>query len=317
MIPPRVSVILPTYNRPELLHRALASLALQTMTEFEVIVVNDGGVDVAGVVDAWRTRLRLRHTRHSSNLGLPAARNTAIDLSTAPVLAFLDDDDLFLPRHLAAGLAALGDGDGAGVVYLGTLVSRRFVEPGETPGAGDTLARFDIPFDARLLQICNFIPVISALCRGLRESGVRFDTGAAAQEDWSLWLRLHRGHRVPFAFVPDDTTVYHRVPGEDSMTNTAAQREEACGRFASSYRRTVEAHPSGDPRVRFGRGCYIRYEELRAGRIRRSQAVPHDAYERFLRVMVDYLASATPGEARALAAVEGIFADGGDGCASC
>jgi glycosyltransferase involved in cell wall biosynthesis len=309
MSPPRASVVLPTFNRPALLGRALASLALQTVADFEVIVVNDGGTDVCAVVEAWSPPLRIVHLPLPRNRGLSFARNTGIDRSTAPVVAFLDDDDLFLPHHLEAGLRAL-DETGAGVVYGSCLVCPRLVEPGAFPAPEDVLARFDIPFDARLLEICNFIPAISALCRGLRESGMRFDARAPVQEDWRMWLRLHDAG-VPFAFLPEPTTVYQRVPGTGSMTNDTSHVEAATRRFETSYRRNVGARPSADPRVRLGRACYLRFEALRRARIRAGEPVPHESYERFLRVMVDYLAS-DGAEAPVLAAVDGIYARPGE-----
>ena len=74
--PPMVSVIVPTYNRPDRLREALESILAQTFQDFEVIVVNDGEMDVASVVDALPHGGRITCVKHDHNRGLAAARNT-------------------------------------------------------------------------------------------------------------------------------------------------------------------------------------------------------------------------------------------------
>jgi len=75
---PKVSVIVPTYNRPDRLRTALASLAAQTYQDFEVIVVNDAGCEVGAVVDACADRHRITTICHDRNRGLAAARNSGL-----------------------------------------------------------------------------------------------------------------------------------------------------------------------------------------------------------------------------------------------
>jgi len=70
-----VSVIVPTFARPALLHRALVSILEQTYPHYEAVVVNDGGVDIRGVVEQFGFA---RLVEHEENQGLPAARNTGI-----------------------------------------------------------------------------------------------------------------------------------------------------------------------------------------------------------------------------------------------
>jgi glycosyltransferase involved in cell wall biosynthesis len=107
---PRVSVVIPTYNRCEMLRDALEHLALQRLpsNEFEVIVSDDGSSDATkAVVDSFTDRLRIKyHFQEDLGFRAAAARNAGARLAEAPLLVFLDTGPLcgpdFLGRHLAA-----------------------------------------------------------------------------------------------------------------------------------------------------------------------------------------------------------------------
>ena len=97
---PAVSVILPLYNRAASIERAVRSVLDQSFTDFELIVVDDGSTDgspdIVEAIDDPRVRL----LRQPQNLGGNAARNRGIHESQAPILAFLDSDDHYLPHKL-------------------------------------------------------------------------------------------------------------------------------------------------------------------------------------------------------------------------
>jgi len=104
---PRCSVILPTYNRARTLPRAVASVLSQDMQDFELIIVDDCSTD--GTSD-WLATLhdpRVRVARSRANQGPSAARNTGMTMASAPVLAFLDSDDVYLPNRLSLPLRVL------------------------------------------------------------------------------------------------------------------------------------------------------------------------------------------------------------------
>ena len=97
---PLVSVIVPTLNRPAMLKDALASIAAQTYAPIEIIVVNDAGVDVERVVEQSRFKQRVVYLKHTTNKGLPAARNTGLKAASGDYIAYLDDDDVYYPDHI-------------------------------------------------------------------------------------------------------------------------------------------------------------------------------------------------------------------------
>src|SRR5690606_22412333 len=104
---PRVTVVLPTFRRPRLLPRALDSVKRQTLQEWELVVVDDNDVgsderaETRAVMTALQEDDRVKYSAHESNRGGGAARNTGIALATAPLVAFLDDDDEWYPDKLS------------------------------------------------------------------------------------------------------------------------------------------------------------------------------------------------------------------------
>lgn len=114
---PRVSVVIPTYNRPALLREALASIAAQTCTDWEVVVVDDGStppIDAAALEAVVNGRLRL--VRHDQPHGVAAARNSGFAAARGELIAQLDDDDRLAPEALSAATQALRDAD---VAFIG------------------------------------------------------------------------------------------------------------------------------------------------------------------------------------------------------
>jgi GT2 family glycosyltransferase len=137
---PRISVIVPTYNRAGLLLRTLETLAAQPLDRdaFEVIVSDDGSTDgSAAVADSFIPRLRLRY-HFQEDLGYRAAtaRNAGAMLACAPCLAFLDTGTLAGPHYLSGHLAAHEAGEPQ--VVLGYTYGYRPLDP--TPGLAEAIA---------------------------------------------------------------------------------------------------------------------------------------------------------------------------------
>ncbi|MEW6236061.1 MAG: glycosyltransferase family 2 protein [Candidatus Omnitrophota bacterium] len=105
--PPKVSVVLPAYNRERTILRALNSVLSQTFADFEILAVDDGSAD--GTIKAIQSCAdpRIRCLRHEKNRGAAAARNTGIKAARGEYVAFLDSDDEWLPQKLELQTAAL------------------------------------------------------------------------------------------------------------------------------------------------------------------------------------------------------------------
>lgn len=239
---PTVSVIIPTRDRPTTLLHALRSITTQGVPDVQVLVVNDGAAEIGQAVAEAAGSLDVRLVSRVDGAGPSAARNQAIDVATGEYLAFLDDDDIYLPGHLAAAVDRLSRGD-VDLLYHTALVTDRRVDPLD-PGAVAAVEAFDLPFDRGFLDVLNHIPPTAVVCRSFRDAGVRFDPSLRAVEDWELWLRLAHRHGYRFGHEPTPGVVYHRVPADGPVTpgQTAMLRlfhdcyVELCGRWPADGR---------------------------------------------------------------------------------
>lgn len=282
---PLVSVVVPTRNRPELLGRALASIAGQHLesSEFEVVVVNDGGTDVGTPVrEAAERGLSVRTVEFRSRHGLPEARNAGIAKSRGEYTAFLDDDDIFLPSHLSCALEALEDGfDG---VYTTCLVSADRAEPF---AAVDPVESYNYDYCRDLLSVCNYIAVHSLVLRGLKRTGALFDPSLPAGEDWDMWLRLTRKHGYQLRHVPVATAVYHKIPSQSSMTGSTSTDAAAHDRFAEVHRIVWNRWPAPSQKAERFRRHVSLMDQMAHNRLSAATTVPHLYYELTLRLLVN------------------------------
>lgn len=117
---PTVSIIIPTYNRSQLIGRSIKSVLNQTYRNFELIIVDDGSVDDTEKVVAGFKDERIRYVRREKNGGEAAARNTGIKAAKTDYIAYQDSDDEWLPEKLARQIELLKDVlPEVGVIYTG------------------------------------------------------------------------------------------------------------------------------------------------------------------------------------------------------
>ena len=186
---PRVSVILTTYRRAHLVARALQSVLAQSYPDFEVIVVDDGSPDGTRDVIARFTDPRA-HYIFQENRGLAGARNTGVRAARGAYIAFLDDDDEYLPTKLAQQVPALDEHPEYGVVYsdvyLCDAAGNRIRRVSDALGKGD-------PPSGMILEALvhgNFLVSNAPLLRRECFEVGLFDERLRMFEDWDFWLRL-------------------------------------------------------------------------------------------------------------------------------
>lgn len=256
----KISVIIPTADRPEALTRALASLRAQGIKDIQAVVVNDGGADVADVVAPFRGDLALELLNQPTNQGPSAARNAAMDAADGDFITFLDDDDVLLPGHFEALLPVLNNGE-ADVVYPTTMVSDARAEL-TIEGYRDARPAFQYDFDPEFLLTANYIPTLGLTMRRAGLDGPRFDPGIRLAEDWDLWLRMVRdGWRFHHVDVP--TAVYHRLPRHSQKADPAASESSAIHAFHAGYNYLCERWAvAADSPAASGRALVQRAYEL-------------------------------------------------------
>lgn len=176
---PLVSVIVPTYSRPQLLRRALRSIQHQTFADVETIVINDGGIDVFDVVSDYECTL---YIDCQQNRGLPAARNLGLEAARGQWIAYLDDDDWFYPHHIELLMT-----------YASELEARFLYSDSDVCTGMITQPGMSVDYSFEALHAGNITPVCCVLHRReLLEACGKFDEGLANHEDWDLWLRMSR-----------------------------------------------------------------------------------------------------------------------------
>lgn len=114
---PLVSVIIPTFNRADLLTRAIRSVMKQTFHDFELIIVDDASKDDTEQVVKQFNDERVKYMAHEVNKGGAAARNTGIKSALGAYVAFLDDDDEYTSKKLEVLVRALQEHPEVGIVY--------------------------------------------------------------------------------------------------------------------------------------------------------------------------------------------------------
>jgi glycosyltransferase involved in cell wall biosynthesis len=219
---PSISVVISTYNRAQLLPRAIVS-AQQAGADLEVIVVDDCSTDETPQVCA--TLENIRYVRLESNRGLANGRNVGIAESASEFVAFLDDDDLRLPGSIDKQLRVLRANPNAALCYGQALIAdaRRQLPTGEIYPL--KCPQGDIFWD--LLEH-NFIPVPAVLARrsSLLEAEC-FDTAVHPMEDWDMWLRM--SERFEVVALEEPVAIYRKAIAESEQmcSNPASLCQQA------------------------------------------------------------------------------------------
>jgi len=220
---PKVSVIVPVYNRAHYLGTTLDTLLTQTFRDYEILVVDDGSSDAIGDVMA-RHGHRVRYLRQD-NAGPAAARNLGIESTDSRYIAFVDSDDLWLPHRLEAGVTALDHEQGTG---LWCSAVRQIDAAGRPARSARRHLRGHSGnvFEPLLLGCFVNSPTVLARRQAFDQLGP-FDASLPLYEDWDMWLHLARHYRVRFSRAV--TALYRIHDGQLSQPrlNAAAQREQA------------------------------------------------------------------------------------------
>jgi glycosyltransferase involved in cell wall biosynthesis len=209
------SVVIPAYNRSDLLPRAIASLLAQSRPALEIIVVDDASTDDTAAVATKFPGAPLRIVRHEQNRGPSGSRNTGIEAARAPWIAFLDSDDEWMPFKAERQLAALTASHGAeraGVTGYVIRDSRDGRMATFQPPSGwiePEALLFGCPF-----SICSTMMVERAV---FDEIG-GFAPNMRRLEDWDWMMRYQR--RYAMASQPDVLVTVHKF-NDPSYANVA------------------------------------------------------------------------------------------------
>ncbi len=217
---PLVSVIIRTKNRPDTLLYALKSVKDQEYRPLEIVIINDGGVDIVPVIASLPlTDIKLKLVVNKHSLGRTMAGNSGIDNASGEFIIFLDDDDWFEPGHINSLVNALKKHSD----YLAAYAGVRYCA---SPENSDFLHIFNSEYDPVYLMLENTMPIHSVLfSKELVNRGCRLDESLKVFEDWDLWLQF--AQYTDFYHV-DQVSAGYRSGGE-SRAGWGITPEEVAG----------------------------------------------------------------------------------------
>jgi glycosyltransferase involved in cell wall biosynthesis len=234
MAAPLVSVIIPCFNQGLFLDEAVDSVLSQTLTDFEILIVDDGSTEPATccLLDTYqRPNTRVFRT---ANQGLAAARNYLIERATGTYLCALDADDRLHPEFLSRTVAVL-EADPS--VAFGSSHLRMF---GDEDRLWPTDARCDLP----TLLAEDTVLTAAVVRKAIVESVGGYDSAMphAGDEDWDLWLSLvEAGHRG--VILPDVLFFYRRRRGSMCDQCTEGQSHlDLIQYIVAKHRASYRAH---------------------------------------------------------------------------
>ena len=271
---PTVSVVLPTYNRADIIDDPICSVLTQTYEDFELIVVDDGSTDnTAEVIEAFDDD-RIRYIKHDGNKGAPAARNTGIEASQGEYIAFQDSDDDWLPDKLEKQMQTFRDSSSSvGVVYTG-MKRKRDDKTVYIPYEGVEQTEGDI---SKSILFQNFVPAQVAMVRKRCFDEVGgFDEQAWPISDWELWIRISKQYQFKLVDEP-------LVTGEirsDSISRSQRTKVEARERIIGKHHDNFHKSALASQLFYIGHG-FMKLGQEKKGRKYLNQAVktsPHPIY---------------------------------------
>ena len=235
---PLFSVVMPTFNRADRILQAVRSVQRQSLTDWELLIVDDGSTDDTRLVLASAlqqdSRIRLMSLQHNS--GLPAvARNYGIGHAKGRYVAFLDSDDTWWSSHLRLHAERMGQMGGLGLCYSHLWNRRQHLplygllllpSPPQQVQSRETLLR-------RNSIQCSAVSCTRELL--IQVGGFNASPTLRAVEDYELWLRL--ASVAPMSFIRRLTGVYQSNSGismqldmEEALRNLSHHINERVGR---------------------------------------------------------------------------------------
>lgn len=194
---PLISVIIPTYNMEKYITDAIDSALAQTYKNVEIIVVDDGSTDFTiNILKKYNSKIKYFYQK---NKGPSAARNVGIKYAKGEYIAFLDSDDVWLPRKLELQVKYFSENAFRGLIYTGYYT---IDETGETVEIHkiEDFSKNKVLKDLFFKNVISTASTIMVNRECFEESG-GFDENLAVAEDWDMWLRIIK--RYDFDYISE------------------------------------------------------------------------------------------------------------------
>jgi glycosyltransferase involved in cell wall biosynthesis len=268
---PRVSVIIPTYNRANIIKRAITSVLSQSYQNFEIIVVDDGSTDNTAEIVKNMEDKRIIYLQHPVNKGTPAAaRNTGILESRGDLIGFVDSDDEWLPEKLHKQVDKFDSvSDKVGLIYGGFTVNNEDTEQiiaHVYPQKRGNLLK-------EMLKMSG--PPWSSLTTLIRKECIQeiglFDENLRIGEDRDMFVRI--AQRYEFDFVPEIVAKLYRA--SHGLTADRLRVFEAQSKFIDKYNSYLSENPAILAHILkyIGHRYLVEFNDLNTGRRYLKEAV--------------------------------------------
>lgn len=236
-----ITVVIPNYNRTDLLRKTLRSLERQTLRPHEVIIVDDCSqssvtTEIKLIVAGFRDTLNIRLLVNSTNKGANYSRNRGIAFASTKYIAFLDSDDLWMPKKLEIQMASIADAESTDKRPILSATGRYRVD-----GNGQIIACHfgGLSFNSDRIRRSNFLGTLSSVVvdAGVAREIGGFDETLGASQDWDFFIRL--ANRVQYVGVRQPLCVYVDH-SEDRITSNSTARVIANARLRRTYLRNLD-----------------------------------------------------------------------------
>lgn len=228
---------MPTYNRADIIARAIQSVQAQTNPHWQLVIIDDGSSDDTRQIVQALGDERIVY-RYQSNTGPSAARNHALQLVTAPWIAYLDSDNELFPTYLETMLEHLARAPQARFAIPKGTYTYELYQNHQLVETIDWSDQF--PEALTLKDVFNNIMHIDMNglihARSLLDEGVAFDPTIRGFEDWDLVMQMGNHHPDGFLYVPVTLYAYHQRYGLDGIIGGSSYADQA-RKYEQIYRK--------------------------------------------------------------------------------
>ena len=192
----KISVIIPTYNRKKTLARAIQSVINQSLSPFEILIIDDGSND--GTEEWVKENFQNIKYIYQNNRGVSSARNIGIENANGDWVAFLDSDDEWLPNKLHEQVIAIESNPKIKFFHTNEIWIRNGVRVNQMKKH----KKYGGYIFEKCLDICRVSPSSVLIQKEVFDNIGVFDESLRVCEDYDLWLRITSKYPVEFLDVP-------------------------------------------------------------------------------------------------------------------
>ncbi len=241
-VKPLVSVVITTYERPRYLRHAIESVRNQTYDNIEIIVVDDNGVgsayqqETSSVVREFVECGQIKYIAHTEHINGSAARNTGFKNSTGEYVAFLDDDDMFVPEKIELQIDELSSKpEEYGACTCNSLTHYSISSRVSKLKSEEKLSQ------EYMINECAFNTSTVLFRRAVLVRLNGFDEGFFRYQDWELFTRFFRHYKMCLVVSP---YLVIRYCTPNVITKNPMVAVEYLAKFESMFKEDIDKMPT-------------------------------------------------------------------------